>query len=279
MEQTTSLLPNATLRDQAKDALVGNYKKFVPVIFLIGLITLALQIIAEFLASFTFTITLMGRDLTTTALSARQVVTLWEDTTYLETYVTGYAITDYVFQTVASVFAAVFNVSLAYLCLSTACGKPFQITDIFYGFRTQFKKALTISALFVLVAQLYQLPAQVLQFMVQKGTTQGTTDSTQLLFLLCLLVVGATVYIPLSLAISQSYLLLLDVPDKSCKEILSLSIRIMKGHKTRFFLLQLSFLPLIILSLLSFGIGNLWLMPYMNVTYALFFLNLMRSRS
>ena len=279
MEQTTSLLPNATLRDQAKDALAGNYKKFVPVIFLIGLITLALQIIAEFLASFTFTMTLMGRDLTTTALSARQVVTLWEDTSYLDSYATGYAITDYVFQTVASVFAAVFNVSLAYLCLNTACGRPFQITDIFYGFRTQFKKALALSALFVLVAQLYQIPAQVLQFIAQKGTSQGTRDSTQLLSLLCLLLIGATIYIPLSLAISQSYLLLLDVPDKSCKEILSLSISIMKGHKTRLFLLQLSFLPLVILSLLSFGIGNLWLMPYMNVTYALFFLNLMRSRA
>ena len=53
----------------------------------------------------------------------------------------------------------------------------------------------------------------------------------------------------------------------------------MRGHKRRLFLLQLSFFPLMLLSLLSLGIGNLWLRPYMDVAYAFFFLNLMRART
>ena len=49
----------------------------------------------------------------------------------------------------------------------------------------------------------------------------------------------------------------------------------MKGHKWRLFKLELSFLPLQIICMLSFGIGNLWLNPYMRMTYTEFFLDLM----
>jgi len=49
----------------------------------------------------------------------------------------------------------------------------------------------------------------------------------------------------------------------------------MKGHKWRLFKLKLSFLPLQFICLLSFGIGNLWLNPYMRMTYTEFFLDLL----
>ena len=51
----------------------------------------------------------------------------------------------------------------------------------------------------------------------------------------------------------------------------------MKGHKWELFFLQMSFLPLGFLCLLSFGIGNLWLVPYMNMTQTLYFLDLMQN--
>ncbi len=52
----------------------------------------------------------------------------------------------------------------------------------------------------------------------------------------------------------------------------------MKGHKRRLFRLELSFLPLMLLCVLSFGIGFLWLNPYMQMTYTCFFLDLMNPR-
>lgn len=42
-------------------------------------------------------------------------------------------------------------------------------------------------------------------------------------------------------------------------------------------LLTMSFLPLGFLCLLSFGIGTLWLVPYMNMTQTLYFLDLMQN--
>ena len=68
---------------------------------------------------------------------------------------------------------------------------------------------------------------------------------------------------------------MLDFPERSAKEALKLSLQIMRGHKGRLFYVQISFLPLMFLCLLSFGIGYLWLVPYMNMTSAVFFLDLM----
>ena len=52
----------------------------------------------------------------------------------------------------------------------------------------------------------------------------------------------------------------------------------MKGKKLRLLYLEFSFLPLLLLSILSFGIGLLWLQPYMQMTYTFFFLDLMNPR-
>ena len=69
-----------------------------------------------------------------------------------------------------------------------------------------------------------------------------------------------------------------DFPQKSGKEILILCWRLMKGKKLRLLYLEFSFLPLLLLSILSFGIGLLWLQPYMQMTYTFFFLDLMNPR-
>ena len=52
----------------------------------------------------------------------------------------------------------------------------------------------------------------------------------------------------------------------------------MKGQRMRLFLLELGFLPLMLLCILSFGIGFLWLQPYMQMTHTCFFLDLMNPR-
>lgn len=283
MEQTivqndghTLILTSAQLKDRAKDALEGNYRKIISVIFLTGLMTLAIQLTFEFLASFFFSLILIGSNLATSGLSPDQMVVLLQNVSYPEEYMTAYTIIEYAVQAIASAFTSVFNVGILFICLSIACGRTIRVTDLFYGFRTQFQKSLGISVIFVIVSQLYLIPAQMIQYHAQLLQSQTNTDRVQILFALCLLLIGAAIYLPISLAISQSYMLLLDVPERSVTDLLKLSIRIMRGHKLRLFLLEVSFLPLWFLSILSFGIGNLLLIPYMNVTYAFFFLNLMR---
>ena len=49
---------------------------------------------------------------------------------------------------------------------------------------------------------------------------------------------------------------------------LKLSAKMMKGHLWQFFLLNLSFIGWVLLALLTFGIGMLWLNPYIYTTWA-----------
>ncbi|TKI12287.1 DUF975 family protein, partial [Bacillus wiedmannii] len=49
------------------------------------------------------------------------------------------------------------------------------------------------------------------------------------------------------------------------------SRRMMNGHKMDYFLLCLSFLGWFILSILTLGIGFLWLVPYFYTTSAAFY--------
>ena len=48
----------------------------------------------------------------------------------------------------------------------------------------------------------------------------------------------------------------------------------MDGYKLQYFFLGLSFIGWMLLCLLTLGIGFLWLIPYIQVTYAKFYLNL-----
>ncbi len=62
-----------------------------------------------------------------------------------------------------------------------------------------------------------------------------------------------------------------DSEDKNWKKCLDESRKMMKGHKMQLFLLELSFLGWIILGALCFGIGTLFVIPYMDMAKANFY--------
>lgn len=69
-------------------------------------------------------------------------------------------------------------------------------------------------------------------------------------------------------AYSQSFYILADNKKMGAKEIMAKSEKMMDGHKWELFVLQLSFFGWALLCVLTFGIGYLWLIPYMNTTFA-----------
>ena len=80
----------------------------------------------------------------------------------------------------------------------------------------------------------------------------------------------------ISLFLFPCYYLMLDFPGKSTKEILRMCLQVMKGHKGKLFYITLSFLPLELLGIVSI-IGGLWIAPYMNMTNALLFFEIMKK--
>ena len=75
----------------------------------------------------------------------------------------------------------------------------------------------------------------------------------------------------LGLAYAMAPFVLKDHPEYSAREALRASRLMMRGHKGKLFLLSLSFLGWILLGLITFGIGFLWIAPYMSTASAHFY--------
>ena len=77
----------------------------------------------------------------------------------------------------------------------------------------------------------------------------------------------------LSLSYSQSAYILADKADESMSpiDILKKSREMMYGHKMELFTLQLSFIGWLLLGTLTLGILYIWIVPYMQVTYTLYY--------
>ena len=70
---------------------------------------------------------------------------------------------------------------------------------------------------------------------------------------------------------SQAFYVLLDDNSKSVIECLKESKVIMKGNILNYIILEISFIPKIILGVLTLGIGFFWFLPQMQVATANFY--------
>lgn len=71
--------------------------------------------------------------------------------------------------------------------------------------------------------------------------------------------------------------ILAENPNMQATEAIERSKALMDGRKGDLFRLDLSFIGWALLAVLTAGIGNLWLVPYMTVSRAAFYRSLPRS--
>lgn len=69
----------------------------------------------------------------------------------------------------------------------------------------------------------------------------------------------------------QTWYILLDDPDKGIWQCIKESSALMRGHKMELFLLDLSFIGWRILMLLSANVLSIWVLPYIEATYAVYY--------
>lgn len=80
-------------------------------------------------------------------------------------------------------------------------------------------------------------------------------------------------------AYSQTYFVLKDNPDIGINAAITRSRKLMHGYKWKYFLLQLSFIGWIFLSLITLGIGFIWLSPYLSASNAAFYNELVKKQN
>ncbi len=238
---------SATLKDNAKERLTGRYGLLIGSQLTISCITVFTTM---FLSVFTAFLIMM------------------DNTGYLLTFVT------HVIALLAGTFIGVFQAGIALLYLKIACGNPYvTFSDIFYGFRNQFKTALVISFIMSLVAVIPSFIAE----MVLNALALSDSDfylPFSLMSDLCVMVIVTLV----SLFLFPCYYLMLDFPGKTAGEILKMSLHLMKGQKGKLLYIIISFIPLQLLCTVSI-IGGFWVEPYLLMTQALFFFHIMKKEN
>ena len=169
---------------------------------------------------------------------------------------------------VIELIAAVFLLGMIQFTMNICTGRPYQLSDVFYGFRSHPDKAIICKFLLIAAELVCLLPA--ILFAILYYITE---NALLLVAAALLLVIGLAAVVMIHLSLYFVYYLILDYPDATIKELILYCADMMKGHRIKLFYLYASFLPMYVLGILSFGIGLLFVEPYVNVTVAQFYLD------
>ncbi len=175
-----------------------------------------------------------------------------------------------------SLLSGLFTSGTTYLYLKIICGRPAAARDVFYGFSLCPNKTILMQGWISLITYIANIPMIVLSYRVLHAT-ESETLKLMLPYALCIILSGVVSTI-LGLLYALIFYLLHDFPQYSTRELLARSRHLMRGHKGRLFYIYVSFLPLLLVALLSCGIGLLWLIPYINATQTEFFLDLIQNK-
>lgn len=172
-----------------------------------------------------------------------------------------------------SVFGGLLSSGTAYFYLKIVTGHIASVNDVLYGFRMHSDKALTIQAWITLLTFIGSIPEYIVLYRMPLRVDASALTQ----YGLCMMLSGI-VSLVLNLFYAPAFFLLHDFPQYSARELLALSRRLMTGNKGRLFYIYLSYLPLLLLGILSCGIAFLWIFPYMNATLAEFYMDIVKNQ-
>jgi len=157
----------------------------------------------------------------------------------------------------ASIFMGIFASGSAYLYLNIVYDGASSFIDIFNGFSENPIKAILIQMPLTLTSIAMQMPYVL--YGTYYNDKQMLIVATIILFIL---------YIIVSIAFSQSFYLLQDFPKWKVTKILAVSTKIMRKNFFTYIKLFVSFIPFVILGIITLGVPLLWVLSYMNASFA-----------
>ena len=262
--------PVYQLKDNAKDMLRGKYNAAISICIMSVMVSLAANLFIEGNVTPFFS----------------RLFTLPE--TFSAPALVAPFLTSEIISFLAASVLGLLQLGSTLFFMNMACNRSFALNNLFYAFRQDTGRALAVSVIQALIQTICLIPFRF--FFTCYSYTKDTSWLTKAMIAMA---IGYCIYIPVSLSLhlvlkadgcgifrfSPSADILQNFPDKSAVDILKLSIRTMNGHKFRLFLLELSFVPLMLLCVCTLYIGFLWLMPYMQMTYVYFFLDVMNPEN
>lgn len=179
----------------------------------------------------------------------------------------------YVLSFALDIFFGIFEAGIILFYLKLCCNIPCGLSDLYWGFKNQFNKILKIQIIFSIINYVWMIPYYCYEATIGLETSIPVMFTSFAVLGLC---TGAATLMKLPLL--PCFYLLHDFPNKSAKEIISYSTKLMKKNVFRLFSLKLSFLPLFLLGFCSCGVGLIWVVPYTYTAYTIFYLDLVKPK-
>lgn len=177
------------------------------------------------------------------------------------------------FLLIVSLLSMIVSTGYNYMLLNMARGREYRILDLVCMFRKGSDGVLTAGLIMSVIDTVLMVP---FYYLVNTTEPAGTTAAAFYEWMqpIMLAMAAATLLsVLVKLPFAMAFYVLADEPEMKGIQALKESMKLMKGHIFQYFVLQISFLPLMVLSLFTFYIGLLWLMPYMYGSFTAFYMD------
>lgn len=223
------------LKALAREALLGQYGSLIGAMFLMAVFSMVLE-------SLPFTMT--GKNNTASAIAIQFISTL-----------------------IINILTYLMQIGLVSMVLCLVRHRPYTLGNLFYAFRAHPDRFIIVSAIQIVITMLLQIPAYLVMM-------SSLSYFDRICLYLLLLMAGSVVSYIVLLGFALCEMLLIDNPDLGAIDSIRQSFALMHGNKGRYFYILISFFGLSCLTVLTLGIGMLWLYPYMTTTQVCFYLDI-----
>ncbi len=157
-----------------------------------------------------------------------------------------------------------------YLYLNAARGREYSLSDLLHFFKNDPDKVIAATLVLSLISLVLSLPVNFYLYYLEVGTTlEAKMEWLMISAGLALFVAAASEV--LTLPFEMTYYLMGDYPEMSGFAALKKSVSMMKGNMGKLLLLKISFLPLMFLSVFTLYLALIWIIPYMEMSFAEFY--------
>lgn len=175
-----------------------------------------------------------------------------------------------IFTFVVSLIAMVFSTGYSYMMLNMSRGREFGIGNLLYMFHNQPDRVLIAAFVMALLNAVSQIPVYLAAYLTEPGSTLEA-QMTWMKIIMGVMLLSIVLNVLITVPFALSFYLLADNPEMGGVESLKQSMRLMKGHIWDYLMLQLSFAPMLIVSLFLMGLPLLWILPYMKAAETAFY--------
>lgn len=245
------------LKRRSRRTLSGNYNLAVGGAAIIGAILVVVYICLVFM----IISVVIKREIEMGPGLGWDITTMEKPSFYIVSLVVGFVIV---------LFISFFQFGLFRMLLHMTTHQPFSLRDMVFAFSKRPSRFLGLFAICYGVGLVLSIPYSVLRY-VSSATGHMPVIVVLEILMYLLLLVGSIVF---RLNYGLAGILLVERPEKTVISCFRESRLLMKKNKGRMFYMMLSFIGMLLLVMGSFGIGMLWVLPYITETNIQFYLDI-----